>query len=40
MKACIYGAGAIGGWIGHGLTRAGFDVRVVARLQARVRGLY
>ena len=31
MKACIYGAGAIGGWIGHGLARAGFDVSVVAR---------
>ena len=31
MKACIYGAGAIGGWIGHGLARAGADVSVVAR---------
>ena len=31
MKACIYGAGAIGGWIGHGLARAGCDVSVVAR---------
>ncbi|MEO6018151.1 MAG: 2-dehydropantoate 2-reductase [Polaromonas sp.] len=31
MKACIYGAGAIGGWIGSGLARAGCDVSVVAR---------
>ena len=31
MKACIYGAGAIGGWIGSGLARAGCDVTVVAR---------
>ena len=31
MKACIYGAGAIGGWLGHGLARAGCDVSVVAR---------
>lgn len=31
MKACIYGAGAIGGWLGHGLARAGATVSVVAR---------
>ena len=31
MKACIYGAGAIGGWIGSGLARAGCSVSVVAR---------
>lgn len=31
MKACIYGAGAIGDWIGSGLARAGCDVSVVAR---------
>ncbi len=31
MKACIYGAGAIGGWIGHGLARTGCSVSVVAR---------
>ena len=31
MKACIYGAGAIGGWIGSRLARAGCDVSVVAR---------
>ena len=31
MKACIYGAGAIGGWIGTRLARAGCDVSVVAR---------
>ena len=31
MKICIYGAGAIGGWIGHGLARAGCRVSVVAR---------
>ncbi len=31
MKACIYGAGAIGGWVGHGLARAGCLVSVVAR---------
>ena len=31
MKVCIYGAGAIGGWIGHGLARSGATVSVVAR---------
>ena len=31
MKACIYGAGAIGGWLGVRLARAGCDVSVVAR---------
>jgi len=31
MKVCIYGAGAIGGWIGSGLARAGCAVSVVAR---------
>ncbi|MGE4241294.1 2-dehydropantoate 2-reductase [Ramlibacter sp.] len=31
MKACIYGAGAIGGWIGARLANAGCDVSVVAR---------
>ncbi|GAC1538251.1 MAG: 2-dehydropantoate 2-reductase [Ramlibacter sp.] len=31
MKTCIYGAGAIGGWIGMGLARAGCEVSVVAR---------
>ena len=31
MKVCIYGAGAIGGWIGSGLARAGCRVSVVAR---------
>ena len=31
MKTCIYGAGAIGGWIGHSLARAGASVSVVAR---------
>jgi 2-dehydropantoate 2-reductase len=31
MKACIYGAGAIGGWIGVKLGQAGCDVSVVAR---------
>src|SRR5437016_5940727 len=31
MKVCIYGAGAIGGWIGTKLVRAGCDVSVVAR---------
>ncbi len=30
-KVCIYGAGAIGGWIGVRLARAGCDVSVVAR---------
>jgi len=29
--ACIYGAGAIGGWLGAGLAAAGCDVSVVAR---------
>ena len=31
MKVGIYGAGAIGGWIGHDLGRAGCSVSVVAR---------
>jgi 2-dehydropantoate 2-reductase len=31
LKICIYGAGAIGGWIGHSLARAGAQVSVVAR---------
>jgi 2-dehydropantoate 2-reductase len=31
MKVCIYGAGAIGGWIGTRLARAGCEVSVVAR---------
>ena len=31
MRACIYGAGAIGIWVGHGLARAGCAVSVVAR---------
>lgn len=30
-KVCIYGAGAIGGWIGVKLAKAGCDVSVVAR---------
>lgn len=31
MKVCIYGAGAIGGWIGSRLAQAGCSVSVVAR---------
>jgi 2-dehydropantoate 2-reductase len=31
MKICIYGAGAIGGWIGAGLAQAGERINVVAR---------
>lgn len=31
MKTCIYGAGAIGGWIGVGLAQAGERLNVVAR---------
>jgi 2-dehydropantoate 2-reductase len=31
MKACVYGAGAIGGWIGSALARAGLPLNVVAR---------
>jgi 2-dehydropantoate 2-reductase len=31
MKACIYGAGAIGGWLGVNLARAGCELNVVAR---------
>lgn len=30
-KACIYGAGAIGGWIGAGLAQAGCQLSMVAR---------
>ena len=40
-KVCIYGAGAIGGWIGVKLAEAGCDVSVVARgatLQAIQQG--
>jgi 2-dehydropantoate 2-reductase len=31
MKACIYGAGAIGGWLGVALAQAGHTVSLVAR---------
>ncbi len=31
MKICIYGAGAIGGWVGTRLARSGHEVSVVAR---------
>lgn len=31
MKVCIYGAGAIGGWVGAKLARTGCEVSVVAR---------
>ena len=31
MKACIYGAGAIGGWLGVALAQAGHPVSLVAR---------
>jgi 2-dehydropantoate 2-reductase len=31
MKACIYGAGAIGGWLGVALAQAGCSVSLVAR---------
>ena len=31
MKVCIYGAGAIGGWIGVHLAQTGHEVNVVAR---------
>ena len=31
MKACIYGAGAIGGWLGVALAQAGCELSVVAR---------
>jgi 2-dehydropantoate 2-reductase len=31
MKVCIYGAGAIGGWLGVKLARAGCELNVVAR---------
>jgi 2-dehydropantoate 2-reductase len=31
MRICIYGAGAIGGWLGGLLHRAGLDVSLVAR---------
>lgn len=43
MKLCVYGAGAIGGYLGVGLAQAGVDVSLVARgphLEAiRARGL-
>ncbi|MDE2358633.1 MAG: 2-dehydropantoate 2-reductase, partial [Betaproteobacteria bacterium] len=31
MKVCIFGAGAIGGYIGHRFARAGVEVSLVAR---------
>ena len=31
MKVCIYGAGAIGGWLGMALAQAGNTVSMVAR---------
>ena len=31
MRICIYGAGAIGGWLGAGLARHGADVTLIAR---------
>jgi 2-dehydropantoate 2-reductase len=31
MKVCIYGAGAIGGWLGVKLAQAGCDIGVIAR---------
>ena len=31
MKVCIYGAGAIGGYVGAQLARAGAEVSFVAR---------
>ena len=31
MRICIYGAGAIGGWLGLELSRAGQDVTLIAR---------
>ena len=31
MKVCIYGAGAIGGWLGVALAQAGHPVSMVAR---------
>ena len=31
MKVCIYGVGAIGGWLGMGLAQAGCQLNVVAR---------
>ncbi len=34
MKICIYGAGAIGGWIGVHLAQTGHEVSVVARVDA------
>jgi len=37
MKVCIYGAGAIGGWIGVRLAQAGCAVSVVARGESLAR---
>ena len=31
MKICIYGAGAIGGYLGAGLALQGADVTLIAR---------
>ncbi|MFN8955289.1 MAG: ketopantoate reductase family protein, partial [Burkholderiales bacterium] len=41
MKVCIYGAGAIGGWLGVHLARQGCTLSAVARgatLEALQRG--
>ena len=37
MRVCIVGAGAIGGWIGGRLARAGHDVSALARGDNGVR---
>ena len=39
-KACIYGAGAIGGWLGVGLAQAGCQVSVVARGASPANALF
>src|SRR3954468_1942392 len=43
MKVCVFGAGAMGGWIGGLLTRQGVDVTLIARgphlAATRERGL-
>ncbi|MCH8874684.1 oxidoreductase, partial [candidate division KSB1 bacterium] len=31
MKICIYGAGAIGGYLGAELASAGYDISLIAR---------
>lgn len=40
MKICIYGAGAIGGYVGAMLTQGGADVSLITGAGIREAGMY